>query len=98
MARRIVAWQMSVLDSEKGWVPITVTDPDDASLLGQHSNAVESGRGLSRFRGDRVVDAKTGKEYKLITDRATLDRLDHEGLIHGPGAAKFRYRRRWAGR
>ena len=97
MARRVVAWQMPVFTTD-GWKPITVTDPDDASLLGRVANAQDSGKGLSQFRGARVRDAKTGKEYRLITDRKTLDALDHVGLLRGPGAAKFRYRRRWSGR
>ena len=94
--RRPRAWLMSVLTPDDGWKTITVTDFDDASLLGQHANAVESGEGLSAFRGARVVDANTGKEYQLITDRAALDRLDRQGLLRGPGV-RFTYRRRWSG-
>jgi hypothetical protein len=95
--RRPRAWLMSVLTPDDGWKTITVTDFEDASLLGQHANAVESGEGLSPFRGARVVDANTGKEYQLITDRAALDRLDRQGLLRGPGV-RFTYRRRWSGR
>jgi hypothetical protein len=96
MVGRVKEWQMSVLTPD-GWKPITVTDREDASLLGQHANAVQSGRGLFQLRGARVVDAKTGQEYRLITNRATLQRLDREGLVRGTGVS-FTYRRRWAGR
>ncbi len=95
---RARAWLMSVLTKEDGWKPIMVTNRQDASLLGQYAAAIEWNLPLSRFRGARVRDAKTGEEYRLITDPKTLDLLDHEGLLRGPGAAKFRYRRRWAGR
>jgi hypothetical protein len=72
---------------DRGYVALTILDSDEASLIGEHANAIRaylqpphSTKQLKRFeRAYVVVD---GKRYEFVTDPRTINRLARAGVIY----------------